>query len=74
MLQRIKRLARRLHEDDRGLNTVEAILLLIVAIIVLIALWKFVQWALEDVGEKANEMKQESETGSSSYQGPAAGN
>ena len=46
MLQRVRRFAIRLHEDETGPNTVEWVLLIIVALIVLVAIWAFVQFVL----------------------------
>lgn len=58
MKKRLARFMRRLHADESGMNTVETILLLVVAIIVLIAIYKFVEWAFSDLEEKQGEIEQ----------------
>lgn len=47
---------RRLHEDESGPNTVEWVLLIVVALVVLIAIYAFIMWASEGMSEKAKEM------------------
>ena len=42
MLQRVRRFAIRLHRDESGPNTVEWVLLIIVALIVLVAIYLFI--------------------------------
>ena len=42
MLQRVRRLAIDLHEDESGPNTVEWVLLIIVALIVLVGIFWFI--------------------------------
>ena len=42
MLQRVRRLALDLHEDESGPNTVEWVLLIIVALIVLVGIYWFI--------------------------------
>ncbi len=51
MLQRVRRLAIDLHEDESGPNTVEWVLLIIVALVILVAIYFFVQWAIGKVKE-----------------------
>lgn len=41
MLQRVRRFAIRLHKDESGPNTVEWVLLIIVALVVLVAIYWF---------------------------------
>jgi hypothetical protein len=41
MLQRVRRFAIRLHEDESGPNTVEWVLLIIVALVVLVGIYWF---------------------------------
>ena len=60
MLRRARKFATRLHQDESGPNTVEWVLLIIVALVVLVAIYLFVQWAFDKLGEK----KTEFETGS----------
>ena len=44
MLQRVRRFAVKLHKDESGPNTVEWILLIIVALILLVFIHWFVHW------------------------------
>ena len=46
MLQRVRRFAIKLHEDESGPNTVEWVLLIIVALIILIAIFLFAQFVI----------------------------
>ncbi len=46
MLDRVRRFAVRLHKDETGPNTVEWILLIIVALIVLLAIYVFANWVI----------------------------
>ena len=46
MVKRVQNFLRRLHHDEVGLNTVEVILLLVIAIVLLIGIWAFVRWAM----------------------------
>ena len=55
MLQRARQFASRLHEDESGPNTVEWVLLIIVALVILIGIYAFVQWAFEEVNSKTQE-------------------
>ncbi len=61
MLARTKKTLRRLHEDETGPNTVEWILIIIVALVLLIAIYKFAQFALDKFNEKNDELKNEGE-------------
>jgi len=49
MLQKARNFATRLHEDESGPNTVEWVLLIIVALVILAAIYLFVQWAIGEV-------------------------
>lgn len=49
MLQRARKFATRLHEDESGPNTVEWVLLIIVALVIMIGIYAFVQWAFGEV-------------------------
>ena len=55
MLQRARKFATRLHEDESGPNTVEWVLLIIVALVILIGIYAFVQWAFGEVDTKTQE-------------------
>jgi len=58
MLQRARKFASRLHEDESGPNTVEWVLLIIVALVILIGIYAFVQWAFGEVNDKAGAYEQ----------------
>ena len=49
MLQKARNFAKRLHEDESGPNTVEWVLLIIVALVILAAIYAFIQWAFGEV-------------------------
>ena len=61
MLQRVRRLAIDLHEDESGPNTVEWVLLIIVALIVLVGIFWFINQSvfpkLKDAGEEMKGME-----------------
>ncbi len=58
MLQRVRRFAVRLHEDESGPNTVEWVLLIIVALVVLVAIYWFVtEVVLKKLKEGAKEVE-----------------
>lgn len=61
MLQRVRRLAIDLHEDESGPNTVEWVLLIIVALIVLAGIYWFINEyvfpALDDAGKELGDME-----------------
>ncbi len=52
---------RRLHKDESGPNTVEWVLLIVVALVVLIAIYAFIMWASDRMSEKAGEMDEAAE-------------
>jgi len=47
MLQRARRFAVRLHKDESGPNTVEWVLLIIIALILLLAIFAFAKWVID---------------------------
>ena len=51
MLKNVRRFALRLHKDESGPNTVEWVLLIIVALIVLVAIYAFVQMVMDKMDE-----------------------
>lgn len=53
MLQRTREFAARLHEDESGPNTVEWILLIVVGLFVLIGIYLFVQYAMDNMSSQA---------------------
>ncbi|MFT5289091.1 MAG: Flp pilus assembly pilin Flp [Planctomycetota bacterium] len=61
MLRRARKFAARLHKDESGPNTVEWVLLIIVALVVLIGIYLFVQWAFDKLGEKKDDFEGGSE-------------
>jgi hypothetical protein len=59
MLQRVRRLAIELHEDESGPNTVEWVLLIIVALIVLVGIYWFVtEVVMKKLKEGSEEVEQ----------------
>ena len=54
MLERMKRFVRRLHEDESGPNTVEWVLLIIVALVVLAVIYFFVNWLIDKFKENVD--------------------
>ena len=58
MLQRVRRFAIDLHEDESGPNTVEWVLLIIVALIVLVGIFWFInQYVFPKLKDAGEEMK-----------------
>jgi Flp pilus assembly pilin Flp len=57
MLQRARRFAIELHEDESGPNTVEWILLIIVALVILVGIYAFVNWAFGQIEAKKSEVE-----------------
>lgn len=51
---------RRLHADEAGVEVVEALLLLVLALIVLTVLYKFVRWAIQWLRQAQQEMQSQS--------------
>ena len=60
MLQRVRRFAVELHEDESGPNTVEWILLIVVALVVLIAIYIFATWVINKLKEQRDKVETES--------------
>ncbi|MEM8835984.1 MAG: hypothetical protein AAGD00_09210 [Planctomycetota bacterium] len=56
MIDRFKNVARRLHEDESGPGTVEWVLLIIIALIVLIVIYKFGKYALDQFQARKDEL------------------
>ena len=57
MFERTRRLFKELHEDESGPNTVEWILLVIVALLVLVAIFYMAQWAIDKFNEKKGKVE-----------------
>lgn len=57
MLTRTREFVRELHEDESGPNTVEWILLVIVALLVLLAIFFMAQWAINKFNEKKGKVE-----------------
>ena len=53
MLDRVRNFAVRLHEDETGPNTVEWVLLIIVALIILLLIFWFATFVYDKFQEKA---------------------
>ncbi len=52
MLQRVRQQAIKLHEDESAPNTVEWVLLIIIGLIILIAVFIFAQFVLEQFQDR----------------------
>lgn len=57
MLKRTKQFFVDLHEDESGPNTVEWVLLIIVALLVLIAIFLMAQWAIDQFTAKQKKVE-----------------
>jgi len=57
MLDRAKQLFKDLHEDESGPNTVEWVLLVIVALLVLLAIFLMAQWAIDQFTSKQKKVE-----------------
>ncbi len=53
MMQRIRRFAADLHEDESGPNTVEWVLLIIIGLIILLIIFWFANWVIDQFKDKA---------------------
>ena len=60
MLQRVRRFAVRLHRDESGPNTVEWVLLIIIALILLLAIFTFAKWVIGTFNKEADKVKGDS--------------
>jgi Flp pilus assembly pilin Flp len=59
MLQRARRFAVKLHRDESGPNTVEWVLLIIIALILLIAIFWFARWVITEFKDRAKTVKED---------------
>ena len=59
MMERIKKFAIELHEDESGPNTVEWVLLIRIALIILAVLIELVAWAINKMNEKAQNINED---------------
>lgn len=50
-IQDVKKTALKLHKDESAPTTVEWVLLIIVALIIMAAIYMFVSWAIEQLGD-----------------------
>ena len=57
MLQRVRRFAIRLHKDETGPNTVEWVLLIIVALLVLVGIFAFIKFVMGKLGDAQKEIE-----------------
>lgn len=57
MLRRTKQFFTELHEDETGPNTVEWVLLVIVALLVLLAIFLMAQWAIDKFTDKQKKVE-----------------
>lgn len=67
MLRRARRFATRLHRDESGPNTVEWVLLIIVALVVLIGIYLFVQWAFGELEGKTEDFQENADDSSPEF-------
>lgn len=63
LLSQTKNFLRRLDEDESAPNTVEWVLLVIVALIVLVAIWFIARWATQRGDTGAQDVKQQIDKG-----------
>lgn len=59
MLQRFRRVMLDLHEDESGPNTVEWVLLIIIALILLVAIFLFAQFVIEQFQDRQQAVEQD---------------
>jgi len=52
VMNRMKNFLKDLHEDESGPNTVEWVLLIIIALVLIVLLWAFASWVKEQFDEK----------------------
>ena len=57
MIKKAKQFVRELHEDETGPGTVEWMLLVTVALVVLVAIYYVAQWAITQTGEAARKVE-----------------
>jgi len=53
MLERLRKFAIDLHEDESGPNTVEWVLLIIIALILLVAIFFFANWVIGEFKDRS---------------------
>ena len=58
MIKKAKRFVRELHEDETGPGTVEWMLLVTVALIILVAIYYVAQWAITQTGDAAKKVEE----------------
>ena len=63
LLAQTKNFLRRLDEDESAPNTVEWVLLVIVALIILIAIWFIARWAMRKGDTGTQEVQQQIDQG-----------
>ena len=63
LLSQTKNFLRRLDEDESAPNTVEWVLLVIVALIILIAIWFIARWAMRKGDTGTQEVQQQIDQG-----------
>ena len=61
-IQDVKKTALKLHKDESAPTTVEWVLLIIVALIIMAAIYMFVTWAIEELGTAASDVQGEAGT------------
>ncbi|MBP5233266.1 MAG: hypothetical protein J6333_07650 [Planctomycetes bacterium] len=63
LLSQTKNFLRRLDEDESAPNTVEWVLLVIVALIILVAIWFIARWAMQKGDTGAQDVQKQIESG-----------
>ena len=56
-MNKARKFLRELHEDESGPNTVEWILLIIIALILVVVIYIFANWAIEKFQNKADQVQ-----------------
>ena len=57
VIKKAKQFVRELHEDETGPGTVEWMLLVTVALVVLVAIYYVAQWAITQTGDAAKQVE-----------------
>lgn len=68
LLSQTKNFLRRLDEDESAPNTVEWVLLVIVALIILVAIWFIARWAMQKGDTGAQKVQEQIESGTKDAQ------
>lgn len=58
-IEHVKKLLRRLHRDEKATGTIEWMLLIVVALVVLAVIYYFVRWAIQGTSNAAQSVEGE---------------